>query len=109
VSIEEPEYFKQPFVTSPRVDIVTRKANDHEFSRFPIEKAADQVIATLSEKERFNIQENRKPVQMCAAARTIKAGLFIDPSLLVTTLNVEYNGEYCAPQSRAQSPGAQAH
>jgi len=70
-----------------------------------IEKATDQVIAALSEKERFNSRENRKLVQMRAAAGAIKAGLLIDPSLHVTTLDVEYDGELILLRGVVHSPG----
>ena len=63
------------------------------------------MIAALSEKERFNSRENRKLVQMRAAAGAIKAGLLIDPSLHVTTLDVEYDGELILLRGVVHSPG----
>jgi cytidylate kinase len=56
-------------------------------------KITDIVIKTLATRDQFNTEEARKHLRMRAAAAKVKAGIAVNPSFVIPTLDVEFDGE----------------
>jgi hypothetical protein len=70
-----------------------------------IEQGSDRVKAILLEKERFSTEQATGLVKMRAAAARIKAGLCVNPTLHVATLDIEYDGEWIVLRGIVHGPG----
>jgi hypothetical protein len=69
-----------------------------------IEAAIAWTKDSLTERDRFRDDAARRLLRMCAAAAKIKAGLFTNPSLMVTTMDVEHDGEHIVLRGVVHSP-----
>jgi cytidylate kinase len=69
-----------------------------------IEAATSWAKDNLAEKDRFNTDAARELLQMRAAAARIKAGLFTNPSLFVTTMDVVHDGEHIILRGVVHTP-----